>query len=150
MEVKDVPGLADVLKNLAALPGDLQTKILGKSAKAGAEKFAAEARRRAPVEVPDGVNGKTKRKPGTLRDSIYVFKKRKLKGDVVVGYRVSTGKDAFWADFLEFGFHHVKTGQTVMVPFMRPAFEAKKDGVVDDFAGDVRKAIDEMKGGRIR
>jgi HK97 gp10 family phage protein len=45
-------------------------------------------------------------------------------------------KKAFWALFMEFG-----TGHEAPIPFVRPAFESRKDAVVQKFADSCREKL---------
>jgi HK97 gp10 family phage protein len=147
-----VQGLAEVMKSLRDFTPDLQRKALDGAAKAGANLFRDEAKRRAPVQDVDVLDIRRRapeHKPGSLRNGIHTLKKRKLPAGVALGYQVATGKDTFWADYLEFGFHHVQSGKQVMVPFMRPAFEIKKQAVVDGFVASVAQAINTMRDGKL-
>lgn len=49
---------------------------------------------------------------------------------------VSPSKRAFWAKFLEFGTRHEKS-----IPFIRPAFETRKQDVLEEFIEDVRDRL---------
>jgi HK97 gp10 family phage protein len=54
---------------------------------------------------------------------------------------VMPSKRAFWARFLEFGTKHARA-----FPFIRPAFETRKQEVLDKFMEDVREQLrDELR-----
>lgn len=142
---------------LAALPRGVAKKIETKGMRAATKMMADETKKRAPVDT------------GLLRSSFAV---RALKRKVGrIGFRVTintkakggrgkaakakregggfystskAGKKSFYPAVLEYG----STKQTAR-PFMRPAFDAKKDAavkqIVDSIKEGVREASSKLK-----
>lgn len=101
--------------------------------KAGAEIVADEMRRLAPV------------RSGTLRDSINVrvigmgaaAKQVDVRGTtVLIGPRQGGKKDPFYAHMVEFG-----TVRAAAHPFMRPAWDAKRDDAEKVVASSLTDAM---------
>jgi HK97 gp10 family phage protein len=146
-DIRTIDGLDDVLRRLGAMPLEVRTKALPRAASKGAAIFRDAAKRLAPVEQPDDPKRPYwtvfTHKPGTLRDSIKVRKNRRPKPGVSVSYSAATGKEAFYADFLEFGFEHVSAGW-VQVPFMRPAFDANRGRALQAFLDELKLIADNV------
>ena len=118
-------------RKLKALPRKVAKKILRQALRAGAKIILAQAKANAPVAT------------GQLKKSLKVrAMKRTRKG--TVGFKVQTKAgdfkgDEFYGSFLEYGFRRGKrpgkgaeyTREIVPAqPFMRPAFDSKKDEAV--------------------
>lgn len=143
----EVQGLKELADALRALPKELASKSggpLAKGLRAAANVIKNEAKHRAPV-----LRNKTPyRKPGTVRDAIRVRRDRIQAPGATETFEVyvkqakggSRGTfspdDPFYWRFLEFG-----TKKMAARPFMRPAFEAKKDEALNTFETVLAAAI---------
>lgn len=151
--VVEVRGLKELADALRALPKELASKNGGPLAVAlrkAANVIKNEAKARAPVAT------------GLLKKNIIVRRDRKLPPDVneMFELRVKAVKkkyannkrnrrmrrdgnaydvdgSAFYWRFLEFGTKKMRAR-----PFMRPAFEAKKEAALQTFTTELAKAID--------
>lgn len=128
-----VDGLREVKAALRELPKATGKNVLRRVLIRRAEPVAERARQLAPVDT------------GQLRDSIVVstkLGKRQRRGhskqdrddvDVFVG----PGPAGFYGWMQEFG-----TARVAARPFMRPAWDAEKAGVLSGIADDLRKEIE--------
>lgn len=147
-----VQGLAELRAKLTGLAPKLQNNLVRGALRAGAAVIAEEARNRAPMHT------------GQLKASIRVST-RVINGRPVAlvkagdRYRVFAGKGratknpyrsigasgcvnyhaAFYAHFIEFG-----TSKMAAKPFLRPAFEAKKEPAVEAFAEYLRQRLAQL------
>jgi len=126
-----VDGLDELKRRLSALPQAMQTKIVKGMVSTGAAVFKDEAIARAPEYTGDVQLGHPP--PGTLKRSIYQFRIREESVGTREAWRVSVrkgkkakdGVDAYYGSWVEYG-----TVKMVARPYMRPAFEVKKEDVV--------------------
>ena len=150
----EVQGLRELNAALRQLPQKVEKRVLDAALKAGAAPIAADASRRAPVlQEPD-----PRRKPGTVRDAVKATSRRETEGHsalVVVKprrltraqislFKAKSGQsgannpeDPWYWWFIEFG-----TRFQAARPFLRPAFEARKNEAV--------RLIHERLGRRLR
>jgi len=135
-----IHGFEDFKKQLAELPGRAGRNVLRGAVNAGATVIRKEAVLRAPQYTGPVAEGHPP--PGTLKKSIYQKQITELSSAVqqtfFVGVRqgkrqqaVKRGKnvinlDAFYGRFVEFG-----TSKMPAKPFLRPAFEAKKEAAIE-------------------
>jgi len=135
-----IQGFEDFKRQLAQLPGRVGRNVLRGAVNAGASVIRKEAVLRAPQYTGSVQAGHPP--PGTLKKSIYQKQIAELSNAVqqtfYVGVRqgkrqqaVKRGKsalnlDAFYGRFVEFG-----TSNMPAKPFLRPAFEAKKDAAIE-------------------
>jgi HK97 gp10 family phage protein len=123
----EVKGLAELKRRLALMPEAIQKKVSKGMVASAAAVFQREAVARAPVYP--GQVGKNHPPPGTLKSAIYQFRWSQQSGGtreawLVTVRRGRTAKgsiDAYYAHIVEYG--SVKMSAR---PFMRPAFEVKK------------------------
>lgn len=152
--IQHIDGLDGVVDSLLQLPIDIQQKILVNSGRKAAEIFAEDARNRAPVEdekLAAAHGGKYEHTSGALCASIHVAKKSKLPQGVVLGYSVVAGNAAaYYASWIEWGFHHVGTEAFIQIPYMRPAFDSEKEAAIATVVEDIKSGIDSMQNGRIQ
>jgi HK97 gp10 family phage protein len=154
-ETVQITGLKELMASLEALPKEIaggNKSPLLVTLRRMASKVAKDAQARVPVDT------------GTLKDNIIasrVPKKRRANGEeaveVTVRYKAKGYKDTarnrklgrvggtyqnygplFYAKFLEFG-----TSKMRARPFLTAAFEANKGSMPDQFASELRRAIDE-------
>lgn len=152
----EVKGLKELNEALQQLPQNIAKNVLRGATSAGAAVIRKEARQRAPVF--DGQMSDNHPPPGTLRKSVYQSQRRMLSSAVkqVFHVGVRTGKslkdkagrtlDAYYWRFVEFG-----TSKMAARPFLRPAFEAKKqaavDAIKDYLAERIPREVDKLKKG---
>lgn len=139
-----VEGLEDLAKALREMPKDVRQNGLRAGLRAGAREIQKEAQGRAPVDT------------GRMRDNVYIKRIRELVTELSEGWFVgvrmgpkrrkdkATGKvtkdysnDAWYWRFVEFGTRHIPAR-----PFMRPAFEAKKEAAVEAIAAKLKQRIE--------
>lgn len=143
-EIQSVTGLKELQKALAELPQGIARNVLRGAVNAGATVIKAEAKVRAPALT------------GILKRSLYQKQIREksnlLLQTFFVGVRQGRSSkktkkgvlDAFYARFVEFG-----TSKMPAHPFMRPAFEAKKEAAVQAIKDYLTKRIpDEVEKAR--
>jgi len=126
--VENPQGLTDALR---ALDNVASESVLRQAAVAGARVIFSEVKVRVPVGHKTWESEKQKHYPGFLRDALLIaFDKEESVEGKLASYVVTWSKDAFYGRFLEFG-----TSKMAARPFLRPAFEAKKQAAaaaVDD------------------
>jgi len=151
IEVK-IRGLDELQEKLEHLPIKASRTIMRRSLRAAAQIWAAEMKARVRRGVHHfkggfdlfGVIAKT--------IGIRVSARSDVSGSAVVG----VPRKVFWASFVEFGtkvrFRGKKsggkrggatTGTMPAFPFARPAFEAKKQEVLDKFTAEMKQALEE-------
>ncbi len=151
-----VEGLEALRRNLRQLPLDVQANVLSKAVEAGAVVIRDDAKPRVPLlRIADArrIRGLLQRMVlatrGVRRDSeaaAFVTVKRLSKG-AVAKFKKASGKGAasnpndpwYWR-FIEFG-----TSKAAAQPYLRPAFESKKEAAVEAIkkelaAGVIREA----------
>ena len=145
-----VEGLDELAKALKELPKRLARNGLRASVYAGAKVIRDEARLKAPVATRQ--LGANQQPPGTLKRSI-IMKQIPEQSDaqkqvffVAVrhgkkyrnqGKKGNLSQDAYYAHFVEFG-----TVKMSPQPFMRPAFEGKKNEAVDAIKDKLAERIE--------
>lgn len=151
-ELVNVQGLKELQAALKELPKNVGRNVLRGSVAAGAAVIRAEAKAQAPMYTGGDVS-KGHPPPGTLKRSVYQKQIRELssaaKQTFFVGVRSGKkyqkqgkkgdlSQDAFYAGFVEFG-----TVNMAARPFMRPAFESKKQAALDAIKAYLEKRIPE-------
>lgn len=127
-----VHGLKELEQKLAQLPEAIAYKALSGALMSAGNEIAKEAKRLAPkgsVEHYIGSKAKAKGKkaePGNLRDNIRRTKVKESKHSAEV--RIGWNGHAFYGQFIEFG-----TAKMPARPFLRPAFDAKKEKALEVF-----------------
>jgi len=135
-----IHGFEDFKRQLAELPGRVGRNVLRGAVNAGATVIRREAVLRAPQYTGPISEGHPP--PGTLKKAIYQKQIAELSNAVqqtfFVGWRQGKRQqalkrgskivnlDAFYGRFVEFG-----TSKMGAKPFLRPAFEAKKDAAIE-------------------
>jgi len=149
----EVQGLSELADALRALPKELSGHRGGPLAvglRKAANVIKDEAKAKAPVKtgllkkniivrrdskLPPGVNEmfevRVKAVKKKRADNVRNRRKR------IVGNKYDAEGSAFYWRFLEFGTKKMKAR-----PFMRPAFEAKKEAALQTFTTELAKAID--------
>jgi HK97 gp10 family phage protein len=149
MATENVKGLRELGEALKAFGAILGKRYLARATSATAAVFRDEAKSLAPF------------KSGNLRDNIVIFK-RTADGNTAhyavgvrpihltakskkvlrilkraTGHRASIEGDPFYWRFLEFG-----TSKMAARPFLRPAFESKKQDAVETFKKSLADGVD--------
>lgn len=156
-----VDGLAALHQALAELPVRVAKNSLRRAVNAGAGLIRDEARMKAPTWT--GPVSKGHPPAGTLQRSIIVKQIAERSTDYRQVYYVTvrhgkkyqnqgkSGKlsqDAFYWSFVEFG-HYTRDGKSKVFvpahPFMRPAFDAKKQAAVDAVKAKLAEGIDQAR-----
>jgi HK97 gp10 family phage protein len=136
-EIVHWKGFRELEQNLKMLGEEMREKGVKRMMSQAAVPMRDDATTRAPVLLkPD-----PRRRPGTLRNAISIWRKRKtphavtyyvgvrrLSGKKVSAFKRSTGREASENPDDPFYFHMVERGTSKMraQPFLRPAFESKK------------------------
>lgn len=144
-EYKNIQGGVELSRVLKQMPGNVAKKHLKAAIAQGAKDIRDEARARAPVDT-----GRLKKniivkyiaeKSDNYSVTYYVlarsgakFAKMRIKRKGQVRY---VDNDAFYWRFLEYG-----TAKMSARPFMRPAFQAKKDKALGSIIGKLWDGID--------
>lgn len=135
-DLQNVEGLREIQSALQQLPDRIARNVLRGAVGAGASVIRQEAKLRAPVA--EGPQRPDAPPPGTLKRAVYSKQIRELSSVAKQVYFVGVrrgrkyrkvGKqymDAFYWWFVENG-----TSKMAARPFLRPAFEAKKNEAVE-------------------
>ena len=129
-DTRHVEGLSNLSNALKELPKNIARNLLRRGASAGAAEIRDGARNKAPVltgEMKRDIQIKRERTESDYiaRYSIFVRAGKKSR---LSGRARNVEKDSYYWRFVEFG-----TSKMVAQPFMRPAFEEKKNQAVDTF-----------------
>lgn len=143
-----VRGLAELQTRMFALPDKVDRKVVRRSVLEGAVVFRDEARHQAPEWHGPVSQGHPP--PGTLKKEIVVkFVPEQSKGGKTTYYvtvrhgkGVKTGRSAFYWWFVEFQ----STKNRNSKPFMRPAFELKKEVAKDAVINSLWRGVIEEAG----
>lgn len=150
-DLEHISGLKELSEALRELPLRIARNALRGSVAAAAAVIRVEAKQRAPVSTGPTLPGDPL--PGTLKRAIYqkhiAEKSDALTQTFYVGVRQGKkyrhlgkhgdrSQDAYYWRFVEFG-----TSKMAAHPFLRPAFEAKKQAAVDALADYLAQRIPE-------
>ncbi|MBF0185464.1 MAG: HK97 gp10 family phage protein [Magnetococcales bacterium] len=140
-----VQGLKEASDALKQLPAKIQQNVLRSAVYAGAAVIRNEAKQQASAV--------TTTRTGTLKRAIAIIRNKKRSTGPMQAVKVivrrgkklrkvgKTGKnlsaDAWYAHFIEFGTKKMRAR-----PFMRPAFEAKKEESVAAIRDGLKKGIE--------
>ena len=148
-----VEGLAELGQALKEFGQKIATKYLRHSTRAAAKVFLEEAKQLSPVLSGALQEAETIfKRPGSSADEVqYVVGIRRIKRKSKVkrvlrtlaaaGITVNVEGDAFYGRYMEFGFHD-KGGNFHKYPFMRPAYDAKREESVQVFAADLAVGVE--------
>lgn len=151
-----ITGLQDLNRMLTGLPQSLQTRVLRGMTATGASVIRKEAILRAPVYTGEVSQGHPP--PGTLKKAIFQYRLSRectptretfivdvRKGKTIGKKGRINANDAFYANWVERG-----TAKMAAKPFMRPAFETKKQAAVEAMrAYLIERLPDAVAGARI-
>jgi HK97 gp10 family phage protein len=147
-EIKNVSGLKELQAAMKELPANIARNVLRGAVNAGATVIREEAKARAPKF--EGKVAKGQPPAGTLKRALYQKQIREKSSAVLQTFYVGVRQgrsakktkkgsiDAWYARFVEFG-----TSKMAARPFMRPAFEAKKEAAVQAIKNYLEKRIPE-------
>lgn len=143
----EMAGLTAVQVKLNNLPKKVAFRILRNAVRKGAViiRNAAKA----------NLQAKTTKKTGNLLKSIVIKEKIAKRGEAVISRIITKRPEGSHAHLIEFGhvsaYKHGKYGDLKFVParpFMRPAYEANRQKVIDEIAKVLGERIaQEAKGG---
>jgi HK97 gp10 family phage protein len=135
IETVEVKGLRELREALVKkIPAEMQGKVLQSALAAGARPIVADAKARAP------------KKTGTLRRSLFSFRVKSASTGTREERAIrprqgkkfqKAGRDAFYWRFVEFG-----TAKMPAQPFLRPAFESKKQDALAAIVKQLGVAIE--------
>lgn len=132
-----IEGADIAAKLLKQLPQDISKRVIASSTRKGAKILLEEIKERAP-EGDQSEYSQTKIKErqryGSIKDNIKISTVYRAADTIILA--VHTG-NAYWAMFREFG-----TRLMSKIPFIRPAFDSKKDQVIDVISTDLGKKIE--------
>lgn len=150
-EFQHIAGLKELQTALKELPDRIAKNVLRGAVNAGATVIKKETASRAPVFTGSVSQGHPP--VGTLKRAVYQKQIKELSGPFKQTFYVGVRKgkqfqkqgkkgnlsqDAWYAKFVEFG-----TANMPAKPFMRPAFEAKKEEAVSAIKTYLEKRIPE-------
>ena len=128
---------------LDQLPGAIQAKAIRPAAQAGAQVLYDEVKMRAPMSSAPHKSGKQTYSPGNLKAAIYQAYSPESSQDGAHVYHVSWNKQkAFYGQFIEYG-----TVKMAARPFLRPAYDAKKQAALDAAEKVLGQKLDEVLNG---
>lgn len=143
-----IEGLDALRRKLATLPLRVERNVMRRAVAAGAAVIRDEARTRAPVYHGDVAKGHPP--PGTLKKAIWqkFIPEASRNGRTVFYVGVRRGKlrqqigksqsnqDAYYWWFVEFG-----TSKMAAKPFLRPAFDSRKEQATTAIAAQISQGI---------
>lgn len=149
-----IKGLEELKRKLATLAPKVERKILRAAWRKGANTIRDAARAKAPVlsgELKKKITTVSARgKPGTLRFQVRATARKvspKYPEGYPYPYAVEKGHGAPNTRSRQFGNPRQTefgSSSTPPKPFMRPAWEEKKEGVLKTFADEAGKGIEKV------
>lgn len=133
----EIRGGRELAALLDAMPRKLSKTLLIRALRRAAADLRREARARAPKRAGGGPLGKTGRTPGNLRRAIRL-RTRSGRGDAAPGLQVYVAGAGFYGRFVEYG-----TSRMAARPFLRPAFDARVNGMVAQIAADLGREVEQ-------
>ncbi len=128
----EIKGLDEIKKALAALPDEIQKKVLDKAVREGVVDWQKVAAASAPVHGKVHVTGSKGKRyivtPGNLRRSIQV-RKLKTPNPKESRYGIRIRSRAFYWKFVEFGSRNNQR-----VPFLRNTFDTRAMPAINNIA----------------
>lgn len=149
VKVEGLDKLGETLKQFSSM---IALRYLKHSTQAAARLFLEEAKQLTPVlsGALQEAEAVFKRPGADANEVHYVVGIRRIKRKAKVrkllrlmnrlGYSVGIQDDIFYGRFMEFGFHD-KAGVFHKYPFMRPAFENKKEESLEVFRADLERGV---------
>lgn len=128
----DIRGQRETIRALETLSSKLQRKAISKSSRISGKILMEAAKRYAPVDT------------GTLKKSIKVRAlKRNRRGDV--GVVVGTSQREFVGDLFYGAMVEYGTSKMEAKPYMRPAYEEKKDEIVSTYQREILNQVNSLR-----
>lgn len=140
-EFRHISGMAELAKTLGGLAANVQRNALRKAVSSGAAIIRNEARAIAPVDTGEMRRDVQMKRERTADSQIatYAVYVRSGKKSRLAGKARGVERDSFYWRFVEFG-----TSKMAARPFMRPAFEAKKNEAAEMIRDTLRQRIAEI------
>lgn len=135
-----IKGLAALEKQLQSLSDRIAKNVLRRALSSGAAVIRNEARRLAPRDTGEMVRdilikrAKQARGSGTIEYQVFVRTGKKSR---LAGKKRNVARDSFYWRFQEFG-----TAKMAAHPFMRPAFDTKKEAAAEAIRDALAQGID--------
>lgn len=139
LSVENPDGLTSAIDALTQVASE---SVLRQATVAGARVIFEEVKFRTPIGIAtwESRDGKQKRYPGFLRDSILLaYDKERSAEGLRATYLVTWSKDAFYGRFIEYG-----TSKMAANPFLRPGYDAKRDAAAQKFSDVIDKKVKEL------
>jgi HK97 gp10 family phage protein len=128
-----------LVAQLRSLDDVASESTLRQAAVAGARVIFDEAKVRAPVGVREYERKGTAIYPGFLRDHMLIaFDKEQSVEGKLASYIVTWSKEAFYGRFVEHG-----TSKMSADPFLRPAFDARREDADRAIADVIDRKVEE-------
>jgi len=140
-DLRHVSGLSELTRTLEGMAANVQRNALRRAVSSGAAIIRNEAKERAPVrtgEMRRDIQMKRER-TADAQIATYAVYVRSGKKSRLAGKARNVERDSFYWRFVEFG-----TSKQAAQPFMRPAFEAKKNEAVDTIKATLIARIAEL------
>ena len=130
-----ITGMAEIEDALERAPLRVSRRVLRTGLLAAAFVWAREMEARARQGWHHGKGKHTEHQFGVLARSIVT--RASVKSDLEGSVRVGPAKGTFWSVFLEFG-----TSKMRAFPFIRTAFETRKQDVLSEFEIETKAALE--------
>lgn len=141
LEIVNPQAMVETIDALAKVASE---SVLRQAAVAGARVFFDEVRMRAPVNLGIYEGKWGRHPPGFLRNNILIaFDKDTSVEGLRASYVITWSKEAFYGRFVEFG-----TSKMAAKPFLRPAYEAKKQAAAQKFSEVIEAKAEELTRGK--
>lgn len=154
-ETMRLKGFKELDEMLKKLPEKLQNKLVKKAVSKAAILVRKEVKARAPVRAEGWEGVDYGHPPGLLKKSISISKKRSVRKSLIVysiGSQYSYKKKFYapYAHLVERGHRLVRGGKVwghvPAKPFIRPAFDAKKGGAVEEMRKWLASELEKIRG----
>jgi HK97 gp10 family phage protein len=128
-----IDGLEQTMKALRGLDAKVAKPILRKQMRAGCYVFLKEAKANCPVRT------------GALRDSLVVRAGRRSRRFFSINVATGVGGKSFTGKFWYGAMQEFGTSRTPAVPYLRPGFDNKVNGVKSDISHGLASALNSFK-----
>jgi len=136
-----ITGLSDLEKRLAELPLRIAKNVMRGAIRAGAVVIQKEAKAKCPVSAEAHFLGKGVKRvliqPGELKKKGIKVRQAPRSSSPLIAYWVYVSKRNWYWGFPEFG-----TAKMTARPFMRPAFDEKKEAATEAIRAYMGPRID--------
>lgn len=139
-----VDGLADLEKTLLELEGRVATRVVRGALRKGGKIVAESAKSKVPVDtgaLRESIGTIARKGKGKNFQTLFVAPREKNKSALAIAntFRDPPIKGIFYAHIVEQGY-----GRQNPQPFLRPALDENANAVVEEFATELRKAINRV------